>query len=151
MSVMGSKLLDPEERKRIDSALHAQIVETAIGEFKKLLGFTLADKRLSKESEEKLFIAGERLGLNRQDMEPVIEAELANTGAVRIADEPPPPPVAIAPVVAVRGDHDRGPTADLPEIAGVRVDPTPLTPVSAVRPRARGAEPFEGHPNRTAC
>lgn len=27
----------------------------------------------------------------------------------------------IAPVVAVRGDHDRGPTADLPEIAGVRV------------------------------
>ena len=95
-----SKLLDPEERKRIDGELHAKIVEAAIGEFKKLLGFTLADKRLSKESEEKLFIAGERLGLTRQDMEPVIEAELASTGSVRVVDEPPPPPVAIAPVVA---------------------------------------------------
>lgn len=27
----------------------------------------------------------------------------------------------LAPVVAVHGDHDRGPTGDLPEIAGVRV------------------------------
>lgn len=85
-----AKLLDPEERKRIDVQLHSQIVTRAIEEFKKLLGFTLADKRLTRESEEKLYVAGEQLGLGRSDIEPVIADELKKVGAVRVVDEPPP-------------------------------------------------------------
>ena len=87
-----TKLLDAEERKRIDLELHSQVVRSALEEFKKLLGFTLADKRLTRDSEEKLYVAGERLGLTREDMEPVIAQELESVGGVRVADEPPPPP-----------------------------------------------------------
>jgi formylglycine-generating enzyme required for sulfatase activity len=87
-----SKLLDPEQRKIIDSELHAQVVGRAIEEFKKLLGFTLADKRLTKESEAKLYVAGEQLGLTREDIDSVIAAEMEATGASRVVDEPPPAP-----------------------------------------------------------
>ena len=85
-------LLDPEQRARVDSELHAQIVEQALDEFKKLLTFALADHKLSKESEDKLYVAGERLGLRREDMEPVIEQELVRTNSKRTVAEPPPPP-----------------------------------------------------------
>jgi formylglycine-generating enzyme required for sulfatase activity len=87
-----TKLRDPELRKRIDAELHSKFLERAIDEFKKLLSFTLADKRLSKESEEKLYIAGEQMALTREAMAPVIAGELERVGAVRIVDEPPPPP-----------------------------------------------------------
>ena len=85
-------LLDPEQRARADSELHAQIVEQALDEFKKLLTFALADQKLSKESEDKLYVAGERLGLRREDMEPAIEEELVRTNSKRTVAEPPPPP-----------------------------------------------------------
>ena len=95
-----SKLLNPGERKKIDAELRVRVVETAIVEFKKLVGFTLADKRLTRESEEKLLAGGERLGLTKSDMEPVIEAELASVCAVRVVDEPPPAPIPVAVPVA---------------------------------------------------
>src|SRR2546425_6399001 len=45
-----TKLLNPEERARIDSELEFEVIGRALAEFNKLLGFTLADKMLSKES-----------------------------------------------------------------------------------------------------
>jgi formylglycine-generating enzyme required for sulfatase activity len=90
-----SKLLDPEQRKLIDREIHAQVVHKAIDEFKKLLGFALTDKRLTKDGEEKLYNAGERLGLTREDIEPVIAAELKALGAERVTEEAPPAPAPV--------------------------------------------------------
>ena len=87
-----TKLLNPEERTRIDAEIHVELLGNALVEFKKLLGFTLADKRLSKESEGKLHVAGEGLGLGRGDVDAAIAAALAQTGAVRVAEPPPPEP-----------------------------------------------------------
>ena len=95
-----TKLLDPEERRRLDFDLRSKIMEGAIDEFRKLLSFTLADNRLSKESEEKLYIASERMGLLREQVEPIIAAELESMGAVRVVDQPPPQQQPSAPVAA---------------------------------------------------
>jgi formylglycine-generating enzyme required for sulfatase activity len=92
-----TKLLDPEERAKIDSELQVEVIGKALEEFHKLLGFTLADKRLSKESEEKLRIAGERLGLRPSDIDEAISAELDRTGAERIVEPPPPEPAPPVP------------------------------------------------------
>ena len=86
-----TKLLNPMERRLIDSELHQQMVMKLMEEFKKLLSFTIADQKLSKDGEERLYLAGEKIGLMRQDMEPVIDAELARVGAMRVVNEPPPP------------------------------------------------------------
>src|SRR6266446_4213823 len=91
-----TKLLDPEERRRLDFDLRSKILEGAISEFRKLLSFTLADKRLSKESEEKLYIAGERMGLQREQIEPIIEEDLRSMDAVRMVEQAPPPPQPVA-------------------------------------------------------
>ncbi len=88
-----TKLLDADERAKIDSELQFEVIGKALEEFNKLLGFTLADKRLSKESEEKLRIAGEKLGLSESDIEEAIAKEMELTGAQRIVDVPPPEPV----------------------------------------------------------
>jgi formylglycine-generating enzyme required for sulfatase activity len=87
-----TKLLDPKERARIDSEIHIEVIGRALEEFKKLLSFTLADKRLTKDSEGKLNVAGEGLGLGRAEIETAIAEELERTGAVRIVDAAPPPP-----------------------------------------------------------
>ena len=88
-----TKLLDPKERARLDSELHGKLLGNALDEFRKLLDFTLADKRLSKESEEKLGIAGQGLGISKEDIDKAIEAGLESKGAVRIVEPPPPEPV----------------------------------------------------------
>ena len=92
-----TKLLNPEERARIDAEIHVELIGNALVEFRKLLGFTLADKRLSKESEEKLRIAGEKLGLGPGDIDEAIVAELERTGAARVVDAPPPEPTSLPP------------------------------------------------------
>ena len=96
-----TKLLDPKERARIDEEIHGKLLGKALEEFQKLLDFTIADKRLSKESEEKLRIAGEGLGLDRAKIDATITAALENTGAVRIVEqpsaEPAPDPAAVPP------------------------------------------------------
>ena len=94
------KLLNPEERARIDAEIHVELIGNALVEFKKLLGFTLADKRLSKESEGKLRTAGEGLGLGPADIDGAIAAELQRMGAVRVAEPPPPEPAPLAPPTA---------------------------------------------------
>ena len=103
-----TRLLDPDQRAKHNAELHAQLVTKAIGEFKKLLSFTLAEKRLTEESESRLITAGEGMGLRKEDMLPVIEAELQQTGSVRIAPAPPAPPPPPPPPV---------PPADAPVVA----------------------------------
>ncbi len=95
-----TKLLDADERAKIDSDLQFEVIGKALEEFNKLLGFTLADKRLSRESEEKLRIAGEKLGLSGSDIDEAIAKEMALTGAERVVDAPPPEPVPASPVPA---------------------------------------------------
>ncbi len=85
-----TQLLDAEGRAVFDQQLHGRIVEEAIGEFKKLLAFALGDNTLREEEEQRLFQRGRGLGLSRDDMMAVIDAELANLGAERVA--------AVAPV-----------------------------------------------------
>lgn len=92
-----TKLLDPEARRIIDQELHQLVVLKLMEEFKKLLSFSITDQKLSEEGEERLFLAGEKIGLSRQDMMPVVEAELARTGTKRTVKEEAPPP---APPVA---------------------------------------------------
>jgi formylglycine-generating enzyme required for sulfatase activity len=91
-----AKLLDPQERARIDAELHSEVIGVALDEFKKLLGFALADKELSKESETKLYAAGEKLGLTESYIEATIATELERIGAVRVVEPPPPPPPPLA-------------------------------------------------------
>ena len=97
-----TKLLDPKERGKIDAELHGQLLGNALEEFRKLLDFTLADKRLSKESEDKLRIAGEGLGLSESDIAEAIEAALVTKGATRVAEPPPPEPAPPPEPVPVR-------------------------------------------------
>ncbi len=108
-----TKLLDPKERAKIDAEIHGQLLGNALDEFQKLLDFTLADKRLSKESEEKLRIAGEGLGLSESDIEEAIKAALETKGAARDAEPPPPEPAPpAAPVPA------QGPSSAAPAVSG---------------------------------
>ncbi len=113
-------LLDPEQRKAIDADLHAKVVASAIEEFKKLLTFALTGLTLSKESEENLYSAGERMGLSPEDMAGVIEAELERTGSKRVVDEPAPPP---APIVAPAPAPV--PVSEAPQINSVPISATP--------------------------
>ncbi len=102
-----TKLLNPEERREIDKVLHVEVVAKAMEEFKKLFAFILADKTIDEETEAKLFIAGERLGLSRDEMLPALDAELQKSAILRVKSapapppppEPPPVPVPIAPPV----------------------------------------------------
>jgi len=91
-----TKLLDSVQRAEIDSGLQLEIIGRALEEFNKLLGFTLADSSLSKESEQKLHTAGEKLGLRPEDIEAAIEKGLERTGAQRVAEAPPPEPASPA-------------------------------------------------------
>ncbi|MCE9609891.1 MAG: formylglycine-generating enzyme family protein [Chthoniobacter sp.] len=95
-----TKLLDPVARAAVDVQLHAQIVAEALTEFKKLLSFVLADKKLSAEDEQRLYERGAGLGLSREEM----DAEVQSIGAERVVAPPPaievPAPVTVAAPVA---------------------------------------------------
>ncbi len=95
-----TKLLDLEVRAKIDSELQFEVIGKALEEFNKLLGFTLADKRLSKESEGKLRVAGEKLGLRPGDIDEAITKELERCGGERYVEPPPPEPAPPAPAPA---------------------------------------------------
>ncbi len=113
LSEARTKLLNPEERRRIDGQLREGLRDVALVEFQKLLAFSHSDDRLTREAEERLHAAGEKLGLNKAEREAAIKAELERTGVKR-AEAEPPPVVAAAPVIPVP------------------VAPVPVAPVLAV-------------------
>jgi formylglycine-generating enzyme required for sulfatase activity len=80
-----TKLLDPQARADFDVLLHSQIVQEALGEFKKLLSFALGENKLREEDESRLYERGRGLGLTRADMQAAVDAELARVGAERVA------------------------------------------------------------------
>ncbi len=88
-----TKLLDSTERARHDAELHAGFIRDAVLEFRKLLLFSLTEKSLSPDSENRLLTAGSEMGLGMENMLPVIEAELERTGSVRTSAEPSPAPI----------------------------------------------------------
>lgn len=92
-----TKLLDPETRSAFDHLLHSQIVQEALGEFKKLLAFALGDNKLREEDETRLYERGRGLGLSRDDMQAAVEAELARVGAQRVVATTFVAPPAAAP------------------------------------------------------
>ena len=89
-----TQLLDPERRAVFDQKLHAKIVEAATGEFRKLLAFALGDNTLREEEEQRLYERGRNLGLSRDAMKAVIDAELVRVGAVRVEKSAPVPAAA---------------------------------------------------------
>jgi len=96
-----TKLLDPAARAAVDVQLHAQIVAEALAEFRKLLSFVLADKKLSAEDEQRLYERSAGLGLSREEMAAAVAAELLSAGAERVVAPPPVEvPVPVAPVSA---------------------------------------------------
>lgn len=95
-----TKLLDPETRAVFDHQLHSQIVQEAMGEFKKLLSFALGDNKLREEDETRLYERGRGLGLTRDDMRAVIDGELERMGAERVSATAVVAQVVAAPVVA---------------------------------------------------
>jgi formylglycine-generating enzyme required for sulfatase activity len=105
-------LLDTEQRRRLDAELHAQIIAVAMEEFKKLLTFALADQKFSPDSEDKLYAAGERMGLGREEMGATIESEIERTGSKRVtiaqpaapAPAPTPEPVSVPIHAPIQGD-----------------------------------------------
>ena len=108
-----TELLNPEARARIDNELRRGMVGAAVAEFKKILDFALAEKRLTPDGERRLFDAGRRFALNDDEIKAAIEGELERLGATRVDDAPPQPvapksvPVATPPsVVTNHGAHD---------------------------------------------
>lgn len=103
-----TKLLDPVEREKIDAALHQQMIVGLMEEFKKLLSFSISNQLLTEEGDERLYIAGEKLGLERGDMTPVIDAELDRTGAKRFIKAASPEPAPIVAVSAAQKEQESG-------------------------------------------
>ncbi len=91
-----TKLLDPKERAKIDEEIHGKLIAKALEEFQKLLDFTLADKMLTDSEEEKLRVAGEGLGLSKEDIDKAIDDGLASTGSTRVLETPAPAPAPVA-------------------------------------------------------
>ncbi len=92
-----TELLNAESRALIDAGLHAEAVLRAIEEFKKILAFALIDKKLTPEAEERLYVAGTDLGLSREEMAGVVNAELERIGGERAL---PSAIAAFAPLTA---------------------------------------------------
>jgi formylglycine-generating enzyme required for sulfatase activity len=80
------ELLDPERRQQLDEELAAQAEEEAIAEFNKYLAFALNDKTLRPPDEEALLEFGRNQGLSNERMLELIEAELVNSGSVRVSE-----------------------------------------------------------------
>ena len=80
------ELLDPERRQQLDEELAAQAEEEAVAEFNKYLAFALNDKTLRPPEEETLLEFGRNQGLSNERMLELIEAELVNSGSVRVSE-----------------------------------------------------------------
>ena len=80
------ELLDPVRRQKLDAELAAQAEEEAIAEFNKYLAFALNDKTLRPPDEEALLEFGRNQGLSNERMLELIEAELVNSGSVRVSE-----------------------------------------------------------------
>jgi formylglycine-generating enzyme required for sulfatase activity len=95
------ELLDPDRRRTIDEALAVQQHESATEEFQKYLKFAIANGVLTIEEENSLRRFGADHAMTSDQMNSLIDAELAVTGAKR-AEPPPPPP---KPVASTNGSH----------------------------------------------
>ena len=112
-----TELLNPESRAKLDAQLRTQMVGAAITEFKKILDFALADKRLTEDGELRLFEAGRRSALSDEEIKSAIDSELERLGATRVENAPAPAPKAApapAAPVAVNGagESSRDPFAE---------------------------------------
>ena len=112
-----TKLLDPNARAEFDLLLHSQIVQEAMGEFKKLLAFALGENKLREEDENRLYERGRGLGLTRDDMKAAVDGELSRLGAERVAAS-----MFVAPVPAAAGAPASTPAMAVPA-AGDGRDP----------------------------
>ncbi len=90
-----SKLLDPAIRSVLDDELRQKVVADAITEFKKVIEFAIFNGELTADAEDRLYDAGTKLGLLKEEMVRVLDSELARINAVRVSAPPPPPPVAV--------------------------------------------------------
>ena len=84
-----TELLNPESRAKLDSQLRTQMVGAAIVEFKKILEFALADKKLTEDGEQRLYEAGRRTALSDEEIKTAITSELERLGAIRVANASP--------------------------------------------------------------
>ena len=100
------ELLNPERRQQLDQELAAQAEEEAIAEFNKYLVFALNDKTLRPPDEEALLEFGRNQGLTNERMLELIEAELLNSGAVRVAESAPGQAAGGADGVALDPNED---------------------------------------------
>lgn len=96
-----TELLNPESRAMLDSYLRAQLKDSAIAEFAKFLSFAISDGFLSKEDEANLYHLGTASGLEKEEMQSLIDSELEKRGAQRKIEVAPPPPPAPVPAVEV--------------------------------------------------
>ena len=89
-----TELLNPASRAKIDSELRTRMVGEAIVEFKKILDFALADKRLTADEERRLYDAGRRFVLSDDEIKNAIEGEVTRLGVVRLEAAPPSAPAS---------------------------------------------------------
>ena len=75
-----TKLLDPQIRADFDAELRRRVVEGAVTEFKKVIEFAINNGELTSDAEERLYEAGAKLGLLRDEMGRVLDSELERTG-----------------------------------------------------------------------
>jgi len=101
-----TKLLDPQNRITIDEELRNRLVEGAVVEFKKVVEFALGGAGLTEDAEDRLYEAGAKLGLLKDEMTRLLEVELERTGAKRVEPlpQPPPPPPVVQPAPAPLGE-----------------------------------------------
>lgn len=92
-----TKLLDPEIRAAIDSELRDRVMQSAVVEFKKVLEFAISHGELASSDEERLYEAGEKLGLLRDEMRRLVDVELEKSQAVRVEKVEPAPAPEPAP------------------------------------------------------
>ena len=92
-------LLDPETRSQIDDDLLAAQKATVVAEFYKFLSFVLTSGELDPDEEENLYIVGNNLGLDQDEMKRLVEEELAKGGIQRKVRAPAAEETAAAPAV----------------------------------------------------
>jgi len=106
-----SILLNRDSRKEADERLRSRLKESAAAEFSKFLAFALADGVLKGEDEHNLYNLGAAEGLPREEMEDIIEAELARRGAKRYVAPAPEPP-AVTTIYTAGGEGSFAPSAN---------------------------------------